>query len=285
MRSNTSENLISRIAKLLVACVFAVATAARTFVLRKLGRPVPWTFSVLMYHLIRTDEVGAFAGQMDTLGRLTQIVSPDFQERDARPGNSYAAVTFDDGYGSFIENALPILMERRIPVVVFVTSGYPSDRPEWIRDSTHPCASERLMGLARVVEVAGRGVGIGSHSVSHRRLADLRTAEVSAELVDSKKALEDALGSEVPLFAFPYGSYNDECIRLAGVAGYQRVFLSEPLRSPTNLAGHVAGRVSVEPSDWALEFRLKALGAYRWLPVAIALKSRLRRQTRIYGKA
>ena len=173
-------------------------------------------------------------------------------------------------------NALPILTERRIPVVVFVTSGYPSNRPEWIRDPRHPFASERLMGFARMAEVAGRGVGIGSHSVSHRRLADLRAAEVSAELVDSKKALERALGSEVPLFAFPYRLlYNEECIRLAGAAGYQRVFLSEPLRSPTNLAGHVAGRVGVEPSDCALEFKLKTLGAYRWLPVAIALKSRL----------
>ena len=53
-----------------------------------------------MYHVIRADEVRAFAGQMDTLRRLTQVVSPDFQETEAQPGKAYAAVTFDDGYTS-----------------------------------------------------------------------------------------------------------------------------------------------------------------------------------------
>jgi hypothetical protein len=38
----------------------------------------------------------------------------------------------------------------------------------------------------------------------------------------------------------------------------------------------VLGRISVEPTDWALEFRLKLLGAYRWLPQAIALKRKLK---------
>ncbi len=35
------------------------------------------------------------------------------------------------------------------------------------------------------------------------------------------------------------------------------------------------GRVRVDPTDWPLEFHLKLMGAYRWLPMAIALKRRL----------
>jgi len=274
-----------RILKLLVAMAFFAVDAVYTIARRTFGRPVPWTFSVLMYHLVKADERAAFAGQMDLLCALTQVVSPDFNEVDARAGRSYAAVTFDDGYVSFIENALPILTARAIPAVVFVTTGYRSLRPEWITDSTHRYASERLMGSAEMVRVEKTGIGIGSHSVFHKRLAELQTDDVLTELSDSKKALDRILGNDVRLFAFPYGSYNKECIRLAGIAGYQRVFLSEPLSSPTNLAGHVAGRVGVEPSDWKLEFRLKALGAYRWLPKAIALKSHVRRYAMAFRRA
>jgi hypothetical protein len=34
----------------------------------------------------------------------------------------------------------------------------------------------------------------------------------------------------------------------------------------------LSGRVKAEPTDWPLEFRLKLLGAYRWLPYAIKWK-------------
>lgn len=274
-----------RVIKLLIASLFWLIDTAHAFVLRTTGRTVPWTFSVLMYHAIKDDEVSAFANQMDTLRKLTDVVSSEFEAADAIFGKAYAAVTFDDGYDSFFDNALPVLTERGIPAMVFVTTGYPSLVPEWITDMTHRCASERLMGLGRLTDVARRGVGIGSHSVSHPRLAELPAQEVVSEMTESRKTLERALGRQVRLFAFPFGSYNEECLRLATLAGYDRVFLSEPLRSPANMAGPVVGRVGVEPSDWPLEFTLKALGAYRWLQTAIVLKSRVRQHVRLISGA
>jgi len=35
------------------------------------------------------------------------------------------------------------------------------------------------------------------------------------------------------------------------------------------------GRVRVDPTDSPIEFRLKLLGAYRWLPLAFSWKRRL----------
>jgi hypothetical protein len=37
----------------------------------------------------------------------------------------------------------------------------------------------------------------------------------------------------------------------------------------------VTGRIDVQPTDWQIEFRLKVLGAYRWLPHAFAVKRAL----------
>ena len=37
----------------------------------------------------------------------------------------------------------------------------------------------------------------------------------------------------------------------------------------------VTGRIAVNPTDWELEFRLKILGAYQWLPRVIAYKRKL----------
>jgi hypothetical protein len=40
------------------------------------------------------------------------------------------------------------------------------------------------------------------------------------------------------------------------------------------------GRIGVTPHDWPLEYRLKVIGAYQWLPLAIAAKRWVRRVLR-----
>jgi hypothetical protein len=59
-------------------------------------------------------------------------------------------------------------------------------------------------------------------------------------------------------------------------AGYQRVFSIEPTVTVTKSAEYVTGRVVADSTDWTLEFRLKVLGAYRWLPAAYRIKRKLR---------
>jgi peptidoglycan/xylan/chitin deacetylase (PgdA/CDA1 family) len=49
------------------------------------------------------------------------------------------------------------------------------------------------------------GMTVGSHSRSHARLANLDRAQALAELTDSKRAIEHAIGRECRHFCAPYG--------------------------------------------------------------------------------
>jgi peptidoglycan/xylan/chitin deacetylase (PgdA/CDA1 family) len=71
------------------------------------------------------------------------------------------------------------------------------------------------------------GLSVGSHGHSHHKLAGLDGDSQRRELVESKRILEDRLGREVAVLAYPYGwpgTYTDETKALAVQAGYRAAF-------------------------------------------------------------
>jgi peptidoglycan/xylan/chitin deacetylase (PgdA/CDA1 family) len=124
-----------------------------------------------------------------------------------------------------------------------------------------------------------RRVRLGSHSVSHPRLAELDDIRLQTELTASKSTLERITGTRVALLALPYGSCSPRVIAAAERAGYERIFANVPIvRAIDSL---LAGRVDVSPRDWPLEFRMKALGAYEWMALAVPAK---REMLRVFGR-
>jgi peptidoglycan/xylan/chitin deacetylase (PgdA/CDA1 family) len=75
-----------------------------------------------------------FAAALDTLARFYQFVSLD-QVVDGISGRTPLAtgchVTFDDGHASFMEHALPLLRERRIPATLFVSPSVIAGRTNY----------------------------------------------------------------------------------------------------------------------------------------------------------
>jgi peptidoglycan/xylan/chitin deacetylase (PgdA/CDA1 family) len=219
---------------------------------------------VLYYHAIRPEQRKAFAKQMDMLLRLAR---PWKLDGAIEQGNSRrVAITFDDGYISVMENASPALKQRGIPFTVFVPTGSWGQRPEWVRSLNHPFWNERVVSKEELRAWAAEPLlTIGSHTVHHRNLLKATPEEASRELIDSKMELETVLGKPVNLFSFPHGAHNSRVVTQALDAGYRRIFTIEPELADASNGAPVVGRVAVEPVDWPLEFRLKALGAYRWL--------------------
>jgi peptidoglycan/xylan/chitin deacetylase (PgdA/CDA1 family) len=134
------------------------------------------------------------------------------------------AVTFDDGYRDVLLHAAPLMAEREVPGTVFVVSGL-LDGAASSRDFR---ASRPLLGWAELRSLADAGWTIGAHSVSHAVLADLPEAEARRELVESRARLEQGLGREVRLLAYPFGTRRTVSPRdqgLAQEAGYEAAFL------------------------------------------------------------
>ena len=174
-------------------------------------------------------------------------------------------MTFDDGFVSVLNNALPELEQRRIPATWFIPSGCLGRRPPWLTNPESPARQERVLTEEQLVSLKDHPLlTVGSHSVSHPKLADLRNDACVRELRQSKSDLERILGQQITEFSFPHGECDARLIQLAKAAGYKRVFTIQPAMALRSASEFVTGRVAVDPDDWRLEFRLKLLGAYRW---------------------
>lgn len=237
-----------------------------------LGKKLPTTCVTIYYHSIKRNDHQRFVRQMEVLKRLAQPISTEMEEI-LTGGVHCVAVTFDDGFSSVIENALPELIQRRIPATLFIPAGCLGERPNWIGDESQDDHDEVVMTEEEIRRLPKDLVTIGSHSTTHRNLRFLGEADLRKELIYSKDELQRITDEPVTLLSLPYGEYNEGVVEAARQAGYRQIFSSLP-----RLAGkkeYVIQRVPVEPSDWPLEFRLKILGAYRWLPFVLGLKRKL----------
>lgn len=210
---------------------------------------------------------------MDMLLHYSVPTSSDRSEPLAL-GGRYAAVTFDDGYECVLENALPELEKRRIPSTIFVVTEALGRYPFWLSDPWQPLSGERIMSLGQLRALCPDFVTVGSHTLHHPKLTEMDGDDARRELSESRAWLRRMLNREVGLFSFPYGIHSPRLVQRCRDAGYRRVFTITPALAFSGPNEFVTGRVSVEPTDWPLEFRLKLLGAYRWLPLAFSMKKK-----------
>lgn len=233
------------------------------------------TCTVLVYHAVSSGDIPRFARQMDLLKKLVHPVSADHL-KSLNEGIRHAAVTFDDGFQSLYENALPVLLERQIPSTVFVPAGCIGCRPSWSDEPWDPNPDEPVMTETQIRALPPEWVTVGSHSMTHADLRALSDDEIAKELVESKERLESITERCVSLFSLPYGAYDTRVAECIQRAGYQVVFNSSPRPIDRRKGTYMVGRIRVSPSDWEWEFKLKVLGAYQWLPLAVSLKRKIR---------
>jgi peptidoglycan/xylan/chitin deacetylase (PgdA/CDA1 family) len=181
-------------------------------------------------------------------------------------GTRSVIITADDGWLSFAENGVPELEQHRIQVTLFAIS----DRLGLTIDGI---TTDRLVTADELRRLKSDVLTIGSHTATHRNMTTLDENEALLELRESRAKLTEILREDVKLFCFPYGAYSENLIALCREAGYEHAFTSMP--ELANPLAFVIGRVRVDPGDWTPEFYLKIMGAYRWIPWAIALKRRI----------
>ena len=125
-------------------------------------------------------------------------------------------ITFDDGYLSVLEAALPELQRRGFGATAYIISDRLGGTNEWDEGPSWP-----LMTVGQVRELAGAGIEIGSHAATHLRLAGASPEQLTAEVGDSKASLAALLGTEIRGFAYPYGSMDAAARRAVLDAGYE----------------------------------------------------------------
>lgn len=137
------------------------------------------------------------------------------------------AITFADNYQGFYKYAFPFLKRERIPVAMFVHTGFVGSR-----------VGRPKMTWDQLRELDRTGlVTIGSQTVTHRSLTELSTEEINRELNESKRVLEQQLGQPVRYLAYPNGAFNKAATTAAKRAGYALAFTERLIvaeRRPNN---------------------------------------------------
>jgi len=135
------------------------------------------------------------------------------ERKHPRQGNA-VAITFDDGFSSVYEHALPVLQDCRFPATVFLVTDYCEKTNSW--PGQPPAIMRRpLLRWSQVREMSEGGLAFGSHTCTHPDLRTLPCGKAAEELASSKKIIEDATGRPVDTFAYPYGFYDGDVRRLA----------------------------------------------------------------------
>jgi peptidoglycan/xylan/chitin deacetylase (PgdA/CDA1 family) len=117
------------------------------------------------------------------------------------------ALTFDDGYRDFYENAFPLLKKYKMKATLYVVYNYIGKAGFVTADDI------RDMVQSGFIE-------IGSHTLSHVDLNKTPEAIARKELFLSKSKLEEISGTSVLSFAYPYGIVTANAQRFAREAGY-----------------------------------------------------------------
>ena len=127
-------------------------------------------------------------------------------------------ISVDDGWRSNIDIMLPILERHRFGCTIFVTTG-----PEaWIFKKFQ--GLDRGLTAAEVRDLHGRGVNIGSHTVTHPYLIEMNDAQIRREFLDSKHTLEEWTAASCRFLSIPGNFYNPRVARIARECGYEAVF-------------------------------------------------------------
>ena len=141
-----------------------------------------------------------------TAGALAQILAGGAGALPERP----VVLTFDDGYGDFYSQALPLLKQYGHTATVFPTTG-------WVGTEL---GRRWMLNWRELSEIAEAGIEIGAHSHDHSELDRLSGDKLRDELDGPKRMLEDKLGLAVPGLSYPFGLWNAKARRAAREAGY-----------------------------------------------------------------
>jgi peptidoglycan/xylan/chitin deacetylase (PgdA/CDA1 family) len=133
-------------------------------------------------------------------------------ELPARP----ILITFDDGYRSILDYALPALREHGFFATVFVVTGRLGQTNTWDTDELQ----EPLFSVEDIRRAAADGHDVQSHTRTHPDLNRLSERDALAELRESRLELQRIVGSPVRVVAYPWGNPDNRVCRLASEAGY-----------------------------------------------------------------
>lgn len=140
-------------------------------------------------------------------------------KRDSLPAKSIV-ITADDGWQSVYTYMYPIVKKYQIPVTLFIY-------PQTISQGKNAMTWDELKELQHtgLFDIQGHTYWHPNFKQEKKHLsAEAFDKFVKVQLADSKKILEDKLGTPISYLAWPFGIYDNYLEQQAAKAGYVMAF-------------------------------------------------------------
>ncbi|MEK6280046.1 MAG: polysaccharide deacetylase family protein [Acidobacteriota bacterium] len=144
-----------------------------------------------------------------------------FEERGEFPKRG-VALTFDDGWKDNYTNAFPVLKEFGIKATIFIipsSIGQMSSGATADGEKPHAHLSQD-----EILEMSREGIEFGSHTMTHKLLNKIPESEVTAEIEEAKREIENLVQKPCWTFAYPAGFLSDTAQRVVAQAGHIGAF-------------------------------------------------------------
>jgi peptidoglycan/xylan/chitin deacetylase (PgdA/CDA1 family) len=232
---------------------------------------------IIYYHGMPDEYCESFEKQVAYIAQRYDVLPlSELMRSENYSHKTCITITFDDGFLSVFRNAWPILKKYGLKATMFIPVGSIGGMAKWeIGDDWQDDHKEPIIDSDTMVSLDSEGFEIMSHTVSHTALTELPPEQVSLELRQSRKMLEDTLGHKVEGISYPLGRFNDQIVEAAKEAGYQYAVTVEPISVDNSPDKWATGRFVVSPKMNMLQFRLKVCGAYEVTKYCRAIKSKL----------
>lgn len=187
-------------------------------------------------------------------------------------------ITFDDGYLNNLTHAAPVLARHGFTATVFVATGYCGKTNAW-PDQNSSIPELPMMTWDQLREIRSWGIDLGAHTHTHPRLTRVEIPEAEAEMLRSKREIEDHIGEPVTLFAYPYGDMNS-AVRVCVSRHFDGAMGTRPGRLRPGIDLHALERINACGRMFGLlPLRVREAGRFG---VYLSLKRAL---DRIQGRA
>lgn len=186
---------------------------------------MPDPSTVFTYHAIdhRNSVISVspelFCRQMELLAEedIKGISLEQAQKADAQPGQVQqrsVTLTFDDGYLSVFQHALPVMEALGFSGTVFVPTNFVGLSGQEAQKLNEDIDRD-MMDWRKLETLKEAGFEIAAHAKTHPDLTRLSPGQLEEEIAGGKRCLEERLQSAVPSFAYPYGYYDKKVREVA----------------------------------------------------------------------
>lgn len=220
---------------------------------------------ILIYHQVGTTHghqmevtIDAFAAQLTWLSQEREVVDLEtaLQRWDEPGSDRLVVLTFDDGYRDVYTTAFPMLAERSMPFVLYISTNLVGSPDEVEADETP-------LDWPHITDMKESGLlTIGAHTHSHPDLRTISAEAVAAELERSDAIIADRLHESPRHFAYPYGFWSETADGVVRERYATAVLGGSPSPSASP-DPHLLHRYPVQLSDGFTWFKQRLDGGFR----------------------